>query len=94
MVLGTDGASASCHRRQRQSRNLFPYIFHLCVYLVGTDAGPDMLGTGTWITKQLADDILTWVIWTYCFQHQLQLMVKRQLRRVGPFFGNMAKMSN
>jgi len=67
---------------------------HVSMYLGGTDAGPDQTGTAKLVTKEVADDPYVWVVWVFCVQHQLHLMVKRQLARVAKFFSSLAKMSN
>ena len=71
-------------------------VVHLTVYLVCTDAGPDEAGTKTIVLGDTAALLTTWVVWTFCFIHQLHLIIKRQIVRADAsrLFGNTAMMTN
>lgn len=71
-------------------------VVHLNVYLVCTDAGADEAGTKTIVLNGTAGLLTTWVLWIFCFMHQVHLMIKRQLQRADAvrLFSNIAMMSN
>ena len=82
-------------RRRSMFERLKPFgVNHITAYVVGTDAGPDQVGTCTRVQAELAADISVWLIWTYCFAHQAHLIVKHQLLRLGTYFNSLAKLTN
>ena len=67
---------------------------HINVYLGTTDCGPDEAAFSRLMEDELWHDVLSWVLWTFCFIHQIHLMTKRQLEHWPTYFSGMAKMSN
>ena len=59
-----------------------------------TDQGGDEKGAGGLIDNELLDDLHTFFIHTFCFQHQGSLATKRQLWSSGKMFNDLAKSVN
>ena len=87
-----DDSPGAC--RARGLRSLHGVLRHVCVYIVGTDAGADQVGVRNQVETELSGDLSTWIVWTVCLQHQMHLLTKRQLSSLSTYFSNMAKCSN
>lgn len=69
-------------------------LLHIRVFVVTTDAGTDQVGCHKLMVSEAAADPHTWIVWNFCFQHQLHLIVKSQLAGMGSYFSTIAKMTN
>ena len=69
-------------------------IFHITVYLFGTDHGPEEVGMQKIVVAALHRCPTAWLLWVFCAQHQIHLCVKRQLSKLQTYVGDMAKVSN
>jgi hypothetical protein len=67
---------------------------HIRVWFLGTDAGSDQVGAGGMLGRDVSGNISVWFFRQYCLLHQNALIVKRQLARLNPFWGQLAKIVN
>ncbi len=67
---------------------------HIRVFFFGSDAGGEESGNGQDLDREMADDPSTFNFRNYCYKHQAQLMVVRQLKHLGSYWSSLAKVAN
>ncbi len=67
---------------------------HVSVYTISTDAGPDEAKFGQLVDVELSPHLLCWVIRLFCLQHQIHLIVLKQLVRLGDYWSKLATAVN
>ena len=71
-----------------------PDAFHVVVYALTTDKGGDKANACRRIGTKIMDEPHKWMIAQFCIMHTIQLMILKQLTRLGSYFSSMAKLSN
>ena len=60
--------------------------FFLRCFTFATDSGPDQAASAKLIDDDVRDDLYCFVLRSWCWEHQVHLIVKRQLNRMGGWY--------
>ena len=82
-----------------QQSNLFVHahaniLRHIRMYKFHTDSGPDQFACDALLAESLEYDCTAGPVWTFCLPHQIHLMVCRQLKRMGPYYSQLAQTTH
>ena len=90
-----DGTEAGYHAQASDIRQCGEV--HITCWIFGTDAGGDQVGAASIINFDFKGFLTVWCVRTWCFHHQLHLIVEKQLDKPSlsrKYFSHLAMWCN